>query len=69
MSPATPSPRRAAPSGKPAELSAKALQELNERVLRARLADARFFWDLDHKQKLESFLPKLNSFKITERLF
>jgi glycyl-tRNA synthetase beta chain len=33
----------------------------NERVLRARLADARFFWDLDHKQKLESFLPKLNS--------
>jgi len=33
----------------------------NERVLRARLADARFFWDLDHKQKLESFLPKLDS--------
>jgi glycyl-tRNA synthetase beta chain len=33
----------------------------NERVLRARLADARFFWDLDRKQKLESFLPKLDS--------
>jgi len=33
----------------------------NERVLRARLADARFFWDLDRKQKLESFLPKLVS--------
>jgi glycyl-tRNA synthetase beta chain len=33
----------------------------NERVLRARLSDARFFWDLDHKQKLESFLPKLDS--------
>ncbi len=33
----------------------------NERVLRARLADARFFWDLDCKQKLESFLPKLDS--------
>jgi glycyl-tRNA synthetase beta chain len=32
----------------------------NERVLRARLADARFFWDLDRKQKLESFLPKLD---------
>ncbi|MFM7691056.1 MAG: glycine--tRNA ligase subunit beta, partial [Alphaproteobacteria bacterium] len=32
-----------------------------ERVLRARLADARFFWDLDRKQKLESFLPKLDS--------
>jgi glycyl-tRNA synthetase beta chain len=33
----------------------------NERVLRARLADARFFWDLDRKQKLESFLPKLDT--------
>lgn len=33
----------------------------NERVLRARLADARFFWDLDRKQKLERFLPKLDS--------
>ncbi|MCA3425349.1 MAG: glycine--tRNA ligase subunit beta [Roseomonas sp.] len=33
----------------------------NERVLRARLADARFFWDLDRNQKLESFLPKLDS--------
>ena len=33
----------------------------NERVLRARLADARFFWDLDRKRKLESFLPKLDS--------
>ena len=31
----------------------------NERVLRARLSDARFFWDLDRKQTLESFLPKL----------
>ena len=33
----------------------------NERVLRARLSDARFFWDLDRKQSLESFLPKLDS--------
>ncbi len=31
----------------------------NERVLRARLADARFFWDQDRKQPLESRLPKL----------
>ncbi len=37
MSPATPSPRRAAPRAKPAELSAKALQEVYERVLRARI--------------------------------
>jgi glycyl-tRNA synthetase beta chain len=33
----------------------------NERVLRARLSDARFFWDLDRKQKLEDFLPKLDN--------
>lgn len=31
----------------------------NERVLRARLWDARFFWDQDRKQPLESFLPGL----------
>jgi glycyl-tRNA synthetase beta chain len=34
----------------------------NERVLRARLSDARFFWDQDRKQNLEEdFLPKLDS--------
>lgn len=32
----------------------------NERVLRARLSDARFFWDQDRKQRLEDFLPKLD---------
>jgi glycyl-tRNA synthetase beta chain len=32
----------------------------NERVLRARLSDARFFWDQDRKQALEDFLPKLD---------
>jgi glycyl-tRNA synthetase beta chain len=31
----------------------------NERVLRARLADAKFFWDQDRKQTLESRLPLL----------
>jgi glycyl-tRNA synthetase beta chain len=31
----------------------------NERVLRARLSDARFFWDQDRKQKLESRVPSL----------
>ncbi|HVE23211.1 MAG TPA: glycine--tRNA ligase subunit beta [Acidocella sp.] len=35
----------------------------NERVLRARLSDARHFWDLDLKTKLEALLPKLE--KIT----
>ncbi len=32
----------------------------NERVLRARLSDAKFFWDQDLKATLESRLPKLN---------
>ncbi len=31
----------------------------NERVLRPRLADAKFFWDQDRKQTLESRLPSL----------
>src|SRR5919202_1197779 len=31
----------------------------NERVLRARLSDARFFWDQDRKQHLQDYLPKL----------
>ncbi|MEO8484998.1 MAG: glycine--tRNA ligase subunit beta [Betaproteobacteria bacterium] len=31
----------------------------NERVLRARLADAKFFFDQDRKQRLEARLPKL----------
>ncbi len=39
----------------------KALVAGNERVLRARLSDARFFWDLDRKQKLEAWLPKLET--------
>jgi glycyl-tRNA synthetase beta chain len=33
----------------------------NERVLRARLADARHFWDLDLKTPLDALLPKLDN--------
>ena len=33
----------------------------NERVLAARLADARFFWEHDLKVPLEDYLPKLDS--------
>jgi glycyl-tRNA synthetase beta chain len=36
----------------------------NERVLRARLSDAQFFWDLDREATLESRVPKLG-----ERVF
>lgn len=32
----------------------------NERVLRARLSDARFFWDLDRQTRLETFAEKLD---------
>ncbi len=33
----------------------------NERVLRARFSDAKFFWDLDRKETLESRLTQLSS--------
>jgi glycyl-tRNA synthetase beta chain len=42
----------------------KTIVDGNERVLRARLSDARFFWDQDRKTKLENRLPKL-----AERIF
>jgi len=38
----------------------KAVVAGNERVLRARLSDAKFFWDQDRKSFLESRVPKLN---------
>ena len=38
----------------------KAVVAGNERVLRARLSDAKFFWDQDRKQRLESRVPALN---------
>ncbi|WP_404323340.1 glycine--tRNA ligase subunit beta [Azospirillum doebereinerae] len=41
----------------------KAVVAGNERVLRARLSDAKFFWDQDRKTKLEARLPALE--KIT----
>jgi len=37
----------------------KALIAGNERVLRARLSDTKFFWDQDRKKSLESYLPNL----------
>ena len=42
----------------------KAIVAGNERVLRARLSDAKFFWDTDRKHSLASRLPKL-----AERLY
>ncbi len=40
----------------------------NERVLRARLADARFFWDQDRKIRLEDRLPALKQIVFHARL-
>ena len=40
----------------------------NERVLRARLSDARFFWDQDRKQSLESRVPALGDMVFHSKL-
>ncbi len=40
----------------------------NERVLRARLADAKFFWDQDRKEKLASRVPSLKQMMFHEKL-
>ena len=51
------------PTRKPAD-GGRAIVAGNERVLRARLSDAKFFWDEDRKRTLESRMPKL-----AERVF
>lgn len=38
----------------------EAVQKGFERVIRPRLADARFFWEQDNKNPIESWLPRLN---------
>lgn len=40
----------------------------NERVIRARLSDARFYYDEDRKARLDSLLPKLAHVTFEERL-
>jgi glycyl-tRNA synthetase beta chain len=40
----------------------------NERVLRARLADAKFFWDQDRKTKLEDRVPSLKDITFHAKL-
>ena len=46
----------------------KVIVEGNERVLRARLSDAKFFWDQDRKTTLESRLPSLKQIVFHARL-
>jgi glycyl-tRNA synthetase beta chain len=40
----------------------------NERVLRARLSDGRFFWDQDRKETLDSRLPRLEKITFQAKL-
>ena len=44
------------------------VQAGNEKVLAARLADARFFWDEDRKKSLEAWLPRLEKVVFQEKL-
>ena len=46
----------------------KAIVAGNERVIRARLSDAKFFYDSDLKTKLEDRLPKFDSIVFHEKL-
>ncbi len=46
----------------------KAIVAGNERVIRARLADARYFWETDLKTTLEERLPKLDAIVFHEKL-
>lgn len=46
----------------------KAVVAGNERVLRARLSDAKFFWDQDRKSRLEDRVPALGNITFHARL-
>jgi glycyl-tRNA synthetase beta chain len=46
----------------------EAIKAGNARVIRARLSDAKFFWDTDHKTKLEARLPKFEQITFHEKL-
>jgi glycyl-tRNA synthetase beta chain len=56
----TPAPRFALVANMVARDGGAAIIAGNERVLRARLSDARFFWDQDRKERLEARLPRLD---------
>jgi glycyl-tRNA synthetase beta chain len=61
-------PRFVVVSNMEAEDGGAAIVAGNERVLRARLADAKFFWDQDRKEKLESRVPALTQMMFHEKL-
>lgn len=51
-----------------AEDKGEAIIAGNERVIAARLSDARFFWDQDRKTKLEDLLPQLQQITFHAKL-
>jgi glycyl-tRNA synthetase beta chain len=55
----TPAPHFVVIANVPGSDGGKAIIAGNERVLRARFSDARFFWDSDRAKPLETYLPKL----------
>lgn len=50
------------------EGDAEVIRAGNERVLGARLSDAKFFWDQDCAKKLDDFLPALSNIVFHEKL-
>jgi glycyl-tRNA synthetase beta chain len=46
----------------------KAIVAGNQRVIRARLSDAKFFWDKDRKRPLDGLLPSLDQITFHEKL-
>jgi glycyl-tRNA synthetase beta chain len=64
----TPAARFALVANIPGSDGGAAIIAGNERVLRARLSDARFFWDQDLKIKLEDRLPALATITFHEKL-
>ncbi len=51
-----------------ASLAPEKVREGNERVIRPRLADARFFWEQDQKQPLETFAASLEKVVFQKKL-
>jgi glycyl-tRNA synthetase beta chain len=61
-------PRFVAVANLPAKDDGRAVIAGNERVLRARLWDAQFFWDKDRKRRLASRVPELDGVVFHARL-
>ena len=64
----TPAPRFLFVANNQTPDDGKTIAAGNARVLRARLSDARFFWDQDRKQSLESRVPALKDRVYHEKL-